>query len=47
MPRLLILEDREDSDTPEFQRQKNDTFYSEEYGALVIDGDETIDDILD
>ena len=47
VPRLLILEDREDSDTPEFQGQKNDTFYSEEYGALVIDGDETIDDILD
>jgi predicted phage tail protein len=47
VPRLLILEDREDSDTPEFQGQKNDTFYSEEYGALVIDGDQTIDDILD
>ena len=46
-PRLLILEDREDSDTPEFQGQKNDTFYSEEYDALVIDGDQTIDDILD
>ena len=46
-PRLLVLEDREDSDTPEFQGQKNDTFYSEEYGALVIDGDQTIDDILD
>ena len=44
---MLILEDREDSDTPEFQGQKNDTFYSEEYGALAIDGDETIDDILD
>ena len=47
VPRLLILEDREDSDTPEFQGQKNDTFYSEEYEALVIDGDQTIDDILD
>ena len=47
VPRLLILEDREDSDTPEFQGHKNDTFYSEEYDALVIDGDQTIDDILD
>ena len=46
-PRLLVLEDREDSDSPRFQGQKNDTFYSEEYNALVIDGDETIDDILD
>jgi len=46
-PRLLILEDREDTDSPEFQGQKNNTFYSEEYDALVIDGDETIDDILD
>jgi len=46
-PRLLILEDREDSDSPEFQGQKNDTFYSEEYDALVIDGNQTIDDILD
>ena len=47
LPRLLILNDREDTDTPEFQGQKNDTFYSEEYDALVIDGDQTIDDILD
>ena len=47
VPRLLILEDREDSDSPRFQGQKNDTFYSEEYNALVIDGDQTIDDILD
>ena len=47
VPRLLILEDREDSDNPEFQGHKNDTFYSEEYDALVIDGDQTIDDILD
>jgi predicted phage tail protein len=46
-PRLLVLEDREDTDSPEFQGQRNDTFYSEEYDALVIDGDETIDDILD
>tara|TARA_R100000030_G_scaffold12364_2_gene8274 strand:- start:1437 stop:4955 length:3519 start_codon:yes stop_codon:yes gene_type:complete len=45
-PRLLVLEDREDNDSPEFQGQRNDTFYSEEYDALVIDGDETIDDIL-
>ena len=47
VPRLLILEDREDSDSPRFQGQKNDTFYSEEYNALVIDSDQTIDDILD
>ena len=47
VPRLLVLEDREDTDNPEFQGQKNDTFYSEEYDALVIDGDQTIDDILD
>ena len=47
LPRLLILEDREDTDTPEFAGQKVDTFYSEEYGALVIDGDGTLDDVLD
>ena len=47
VPRLLILEDREDTDNPEFQGQRNDTFYSDEYDALVISGDQTIDDILD
>ena len=47
VPRLLVLEDREDTDTPKFQGQKNDTFFSDEYDALVIDGDQTIDDILD
>ena len=47
LPRLLVVSDREDTDTPEFAGQKVDTFYSEEYSALVIDGDGTIDDVLD
>lgn len=44
---LLIQTRREDTDTPPFQGAKTDTFYSAEFGGLVLDGDETLDGITD
>ena len=45
IPKLLIQTRREDTDTPPFQGEKIDCFYSSEYDGLVLDGDQTIDDI--
>ena len=45
--KLLLQSRREDQDTPPFQGAKTDCFYSEEYDALTIDGDEQIDSIDD
>lgn len=45
-PSLLIETRREDQDVPPFQGEKTGVFYSEEYDGLVLDGDETIDDVL-
>ena len=44
---LLVQTRREDTDTPPFQGAKTDTFYSTEFGGLVLDGDETLDGITD
>ena len=44
---LLVQTRREDTDTPPFQGAKTDTFYSPEFGGLVLDGDETLDGITD
>tara|TARA_R100001460_G_scaffold41508_1_gene77211 strand:+ start:7094 stop:8323 length:1230 start_codon:yes stop_codon:yes gene_type:complete len=44
LPRLNIDVRREDLDTPEFQGQKDGVIYSDEYDALVLDGDDTLDD---
>ena len=41
--RLPVLTRREDQDTPPFQGTKTDCFYSSDFDALVIDGDEDID----
>ena len=38
---------REDQDVPPFQGTKTNCFYSEEYDALALDGDEFIDDQTD
>ena len=38
---------REDQDTPPFQGTKTDCFYSDDLDALVIDGDDNIDDVTD
>jgi predicted phage tail protein len=47
IPLLSITTVREDQDTPPYQGQKENVFYSDEYDALVIDGDETLDGITD
>ena len=47
IPQLSITVVREDTDTPPYQGQKDSVFYSEEYDGLVIDGDETLDEIVD
>ena len=45
--RLLLEQRREDADSPPFQGQRTDTFYSEEFDALTLDGALDIDDKTD
>jgi predicted phage tail protein len=45
--RLLVEDRREDQDAPPFQGNKTDTFYSEEFDALTLDGTEDLDDVTD
>ena len=45
--RLLVQNRREDQDAPPFQGQRTDTFYSEEFDALTLDGDAEFDDVAD
>lgn len=47
IPLLSVTTVREDQATPPYQGQKENAFYSDEYDALVIDGDSTLDAILD
>jgi hypothetical protein len=45
-PRLLVEERREDTTTPPFVgASRRGVFYSSEYDGLVLDGDETIDQV--
>lgn len=44
---LIIEQRREDLDTPPFQGNKTDVFYSEEFSALTLNGDQSIDDVPD
>ena len=46
VPKLPIQTRREDTDTPPFQGEKFGCFYSDEYDGLVLDGSDTIDDVL-
>tara|TARA_B100001093_G_scaffold142651_1_gene135094 strand:- start:3737 stop:4876 length:1140 start_codon:yes stop_codon:yes gene_type:complete len=46
-PKLLVQTRREDTDSPPFQGQFNDVFYSSQYDALVLDNDDLIDDKVD
>ena len=46
LPKLLVQTRREDTDTPPFQGEKTGCFYSDEYDGLVLDGNDTIDDVL-
>ena len=45
--RITIQTRREDQDTPPYQGTKTDCFYSDDLDALVIDGDDNIDDVTD
>jgi predicted phage tail protein len=45
--RLIVQARREDQDSPPFQGAKTDCFYDEGLDALIIDGDEELDDQTD
>ena len=45
--RITVQTRREDLDTPPFQGTKTDCFYSDDLDALVIDGDDTLNDVAD
>lgn len=45
--RLAVETRREDLDSPPFQGTKTDCFYNEDVDALIIDGDEELDDQAD
>ena len=45
--RLIVQARREDQDSPPFQGTKTDCFYDEDFDALIIDGDEDLDDQTD
>ena len=47
IPRLNIQVRREDQDSPPFQGDKVGVFYNTDYDGLVLDGDETFDDVGD
>ena len=44
---LLVQSRREDADSPPYQGTKTDVFYSDEFNALVLDGDILFDSIAD
>ena len=44
---LAVQTRREDTDSPPFQGTKTDCFYDEDLDALIIDGDEDLDDQTD
>ena len=45
--RITVQTRREDQDTPPYQGTKTDCFYSDDLDALVIDGDDDLDDVTD
>lgn len=45
--KLLVKNHREDQQTPPFQGTHVDTFYSEDYDALTLDGSKLIDSVTD
>ena len=47
LPKLLIFNDREDTDSPPFAGTKVDCFFSEEVNGLVLGSTETLDDVAD
>jgi len=47
LPKLTILTDREDLDSPPFQGFKDDCFFSEEVNGLVLGSTAFLDDVID
>ena len=47
LPKLVHITRREDTDSPPFQGQQNDIFYSSDNDALVLNTDDLIDDKSD
>ena len=47
LPKLTVLEDREDLDSPPFQGVKDDCFFSDEVNGLVLGSQVTLDDETD
>ena len=46
-PKLLVFNDREDTDSPPFAGTKSDCFFSDEVNGLVLGSTETLDDAPD
>ena len=46
-PKLTILEDREDLDSPPFQGVRDDCFFSDEVNGLVLGSTELLDNVTD
>ncbi|MAL47041.1 host specificity protein J [Hyphomonas sp.] len=46
-PKLTVLTDREDLDSPPFQGEKNDCFFSTEVNGLVLASQSTLDNVAD
>jgi hypothetical protein len=44
---LTLINRREDQDVPPFQGTRTNTFYSEEFDALTLDGSDLLDDVPD
>ena len=47
VPKLLVLADREDTDSPPFAGDKVDCFFSDDVNGLVLGSLETLDDVTD
>ena len=47
LPKLTVLEDREDTDSPPFAGVKDDCFFSDEVNGLVLGSQVTLDDETD
>jgi len=47
LPKLTVLEDREDTDSPPFAGVKDDCFFSSEVNGLVLGSQVTLDEVTD
>jgi len=47
LPKLIVLQDREDTDSPPFAGTKSDCFFSDEVNGLVLGSTTTLDSVSD